>query len=95
MSWVDDTKAPIKNAMSVSARKLLDGITNAIVAKQMLSSNCEISVHLRRVLIISTMGLHKGFMVQGMSSRLVYKAIWALPMPISLYIMSDIDVMAW
>ena len=81
--------------MSVSVRKWFDGMTAAIAAKQMASSSCEANVHLRLVLIISTMGLHSGFIVQGMSNRLVYMAIFALPMPISLYIMSDIDVIAW
>jgi hypothetical protein len=30
-----------------------------------------------------------------MSNRLVYMVILSLPMPMSLYIMSDIDVIAW
>ena len=95
MSWVDDTNAPAKKAVSVSVRKWFDGMTAAIAAKQMASSSCEANVHLRLVLIISTMGLHSGFIVQGISSRLVYRVIWALSMPMSLYMMSDIDVMAW
>ena len=95
MSWVDDTKAPTKSAASVSIRKWLDGTAKAMVAKHIASSNCDVSVHLRRVLTISTMGLHSGFIVQGMSNRLVYMVILSLPMPMSLYIMSDIDVIAW
>ena len=66
-----------------------------MIAKQMASSSWDTRVHLRLVPIISTMGLHNGLMVQGISKRLVYIAIWALLMPISLYMMSDIDVMAW
>ena len=95
MSCVEDTNAPIKNAISVSVRKWLDGITKAMIAKQAASNSCDASVHLRLVLIISTMGLQSGFIVQGISNKLVYKAIWALLIPMSLYIMSDIDVMAW
>jgi hypothetical protein len=71
MSWVDDMKAPMKNVASVSVRKCFDGITNAIAAKQATSINCDANVHLRLVLIISTMGLHSGLIVQGMSNRLV------------------------
>ena len=66
-----------------------------IAAKHIASNNCDANVHLRLVLTISTMGLQRGFIVQGMSNRLVYRAILSLPIPISLYIMSDIDVMAW
>ena len=95
MSWVDDTNAPAMNAQSVSGRKLPDGIETATMEKLMASAICEYSVHLRRVLIISTNGLHNGLIVHGISKMLVYMAIVALSMPISLYIMSEIDVMAW
>ena len=94
MSCVDDTNAPAINAQSVSGKKLLDGIEIATMVKQMASAICEYNVHLRRVLIISTKGLHNGFMVQGMSNMLVYRAMSPLLIPISLYIMSEMDVIA-
>ena len=94
MSCVEDTNAPIMNAAIVNRRKWLDGIVNAIMAKQATNSSCDIRVHLRLVLTISTMGLHRGLMVQGINSMLVYMAISASPIPMSLYMMSEIDVIA-
>ena len=95
MSCVDDTKAPIIKAQSVSGRKYAVGTLIAIMVKQMANAICEYIVHLRRVLIISTKGLHNGLMVHGISNMLVYKAISALLIPMSLYIMSEIEVIAW
>ena len=95
MSCVDDTNAPTIKAQSVSGRKYDVGTLIATMVKQTASAICEYNVHLRRVLIISTKGLHKGFMVQGISNILVYKAISVLLIPISLYIMSEMDVIAW
>ena len=95
MSWVDETKAPVMKAQSVSNRKFPDGIDNATKAKHRASAICEYNVQLRRVPNISTNGLHNGLMVQGISKMLVYMAIEALSIPISLYIISEIEVMAW
>ena len=95
MSWVDETKAPVMKAQSVSNRKFPDGMDNATKAKQRASAICEYNVQLRRVPNISTNGLHNGFIVQGISRMLVYMAIVALFIPMSLYMMSDIDVIAW
>ena len=95
MSCVDETNAPIIKAQSVSGRKYVVGTLIATMVKQKASAICEYSVHLRLVLIISTKGLHSGFMLQGISSMLVYKAISVLLIPISLYIMSEMDVIAW
>jgi hypothetical protein len=83
------------NAHSVSGRKLSEGIEMAMTVKQIASAICEYNVHLRRVPIISTNGLHSGLMVQGMSKMLVYRAMLVLLIPISLYIISEIDVIAW
>ena len=71
MSCVDETNAPTRNAARVSTRKCPDGITSAIAAKQTANSSCDASVHLRLVPIISTIGLQRGFIVQGISKMLV------------------------
>ena len=83
------------NAANVSSIKLLEGTAKATAAKQNTRSSCEYNVQFLLVPIISTNGLHSGFIVQGIRSMLVYRAMLALSTPMSLYIISDIDVMAW
>ena len=87
--------APAMNMHSVNGRKLPAGMAKAAMMNESASSSCDVTVHLRRVPIISTNGLHSGLMVHGISRKLVYKAIWVLLTPISLYMISDIDVIAW
>src|ERR1041385_2665247 len=89
MSCVAELKASSQKNASVCWKKRVVGIVKATPAKPEPMSNCISQIHSRRVLRISTTGLHSGLITHGRYNQLVYRAISEFEIPMLLYMMTD------
>ena len=69
MSCVALAKAIIINKASEAWSQKAVGKVNATIAKAAPIKNCIVTIHQRLVFILSTKGLHNGFITQGMPSQ--------------------------
>ena len=88
MSCVADAKAARMNSIRVSVKVLIRTVA-AIRPIATSMHTCMVRIHQRLLRNMSTMGLQRGFITQGMLIRLVRRARVPLSMPISLNITRD------
>ena len=92
-----DAKAVIQNRARVAKKRGVDAIASPVACgsingRRIIAADirsCIVTIHQRFVLMISTNGLHKGFITHGRYSKLVYIAISPLGIPILVNIMTD------
>ena len=70
-------------------KKIFVGSDRPIAKRAMDASNCIPKNQFRLVLLISTNGLHKGLITQGIYNKLVYKPRSELLKPNLLYMITD------